>query len=85
MSPSNKEGGGRKGGRGNTYINLAQHRETNTIVHLAKLLNLIVGAGVLTTKLIAREAQDFKVIWVLGFQLLVEFLEPFELRGEAAF
>lgn len=67
------------------YIDLSQHRKANTIVQLAKLLNLIVRARVLATKLIAREPDDFKVVWVFGLDVLVELLEALELGGEAAF
>ena len=67
------------------YINLAQHGEANTIVQLAKLLDLVVGAWVLATELIAREADDFKVVGVFGLDVLVELLEALELGSEAAF
>jgi hypothetical protein len=39
----------------------------------------------LPTELIAREADDFKVIRVRGLEVFVEFLEAGELRREAAF
>jgi len=67
------------------YINLSQHGEANTIVQLAKLLNLVVGAWVLASELIARETDDFKVVGVFGFDVFVELLEALELGGEAAF
>ena len=67
------------------YINLAQHGEANTIVQLAKLLDLVVGAWVLATELIAREADDFEVVGVFGLDVFVELLETLELGGEAAF
>jgi hypothetical protein len=54
-----------------TYINFAQHRKANTIVQLAELLDLIVGAWVLSAELVAREADDFEVIWVLALHILV--------------
>lgn len=69
---------------GSTYINLSQHRKTNTIIHLAKLLNLLICSGILTAELVARETKNLKVIRVFGLDVLVEFLEAFELRGEAA-
>jgi hypothetical protein len=40
---------------------------------------------ILPAKLVAREPDDFKVVWVRGFQVLVELLEARELRREAAF
>lgn len=76
-----------RGGRGDrgTYINLPQHGKTNTIVQLAKLLDLVVAARVLAAELVARETQDFEVVGVGGFELLVQFLQTFELGCEAAF
>jgi hypothetical protein len=68
-----------------TYINLAQNRKANPIIHHTKLLNLIITAGILAAKLIAGKSNDFKVLGVLGFELLVQFLQPFELWREAAF
>ena len=73
-----------KGG-GGAYINFPQHRKANPVIQLAKLLDLIVAAGVLAAELVAREADNFKVVGVLRLEVLVEFLEPRELRGEAAF
>ena len=67
------------------YINLAQHGEANTIVQLAKLLDLVIGAWVLATELIAGETDDFKVVGVRGFEVFVEFLKAGELGREAAF
>jgi hypothetical protein len=68
-----------------TYINLPQHRKANSIVQLAKLLDLVVRTWVLSTELIAREADDLKVIRVLALHLLVQLLEAFKLGCEAAF
>lgn len=72
-------------GKGGAYINFPQHREADTVVKLAELLNLIVAAGILAAELVAGEADDFEVVGVLRLQVLVEFLQPGELRGEAAF
>ena len=47
-------------------------------------MNLIVGTGILAAELVARESEDSKVFGVLGLQLLVEFLETFELGSKAA-
>jgi hypothetical protein len=67
------------------HINFAEHRETDAVVDLAERLDLVVGARVLPTELIAREADDFKVIRVRGLEVFVEFLEAGELGREAAF
>lgn len=71
--------------RKKTYINLAQHGKTNTIVDLAKRLNLVVGARVLAAKLVAGETENLKVVGVLGLEFLVQLLEAFKLGCEAAF
>ena len=67
------------------YIDLPQHRKANPIVQLAELLNLVVRTWVLSAKLIAREADDLKVIRVLALHLLVKLLQAFKLGCEAAF
>lgn len=74
----------RGGGGGGSYIDFPQHGKADTVVKLAELLDLIVAAGVLAAELVAREADDFEVVGVLRLQVLVEFLKPGELRGEAA-
>jgi hypothetical protein len=71
-------------GEGGAYINFPQHGEADAVVKLAKLLDLIVAAGVLAAELVAREADDFEVVGVLGLQILVELLKPCELGCEAA-
>lgn len=72
-------------GKGGAYINFPQHGEADTVVKLAELLDLIVAAGVLAAELVAGKADDLEVVGVLRLQVLVEFLKPGELRGEAAF
>jgi hypothetical protein len=52
---------------------------------LTEFLNLVVGAGVLTAKLVAWETKDNEVIGALGFDRLVKGLEAFKLRRETAF
>lgn len=52
---------------------------------MAEVLDLVVGARVLIGKLVTGEAKDGEIFRVFGFDVLVEFLEAFELRGEAAF
>jgi hypothetical protein len=71
-------------GEGGAYINFPQHRKANAIIQLAELLDLVVAAGVLAAELVAREADDFEVVGVLGLQVFVEFLKSGELRCEAA-
>ena len=73
------------GGRGATHIDFPQHGKADTVVELAKLLDLIVAARVLAAELVAGEADDLEVVGVLRLQVLVELLQPGELRGEAAF
>lgn len=51
------------------------------MVDLAKALNLVVGAGLLAAKLVAREAEDDEALVLV---LLVELFEAGVLRGEAA-
>ena len=53
------------------YINLSQHGEADTIVQLATLLNLVVGAWVLATKLVAWKADNLKVVGIFALDLLV--------------
>src|SRR5690242_15647438 len=79
-------GGAKKERQGEmyTHIDLSQHRERNTIVQLAKLLNLVVASRVLATELVARKADDLEVVGVLGLQVLVQLLQTLELRCEAA-
>ena len=47
-------------------------------------MDLVVGTGVLAAELIAGEAEDDELVGVFGLDVLVEGLEAFELRGEAA-
>ena len=47
-------------------------------------MDLIVCCGLLTTELVAGEAEDNKLAWMGGFDLLVELLEAGVLGGEAA-
>lgn len=68
-----------------TYIDFPQHRKANPIVQLAKLLDLVVAAGILPAKLVAREPDDFEVVAVRCLEVLVELLEARELGRETAF
>lgn len=65
-------------------VDLAHDREGDAIVELAETLDVVVGAGFLAAKLVAGEAEDDKVVGVLGADLLPDLLEPGVLRGEAA-
>lgn len=65
-------------------VDLAEDGEGDAVVNLAEALNLLVGARLLAAKLVAREAEDDKVIGVLLLDVLVELLEAGVLRGEAA-
>lgn len=65
-------------------VDLAEHRERDAVVDHAELLDVVVGAWVLSTKLVAGEADDLEVVGVLGFDVLVELLEAGELGREAA-
>ena len=71
-------------GKGGAYINFPQHGEADTVVKLAELLDLIVAAGVLAAELVAGEADDLEVVGVLRLEVLVQLLQPRELRREAA-
>lgn len=42
-------------------------------------------AGILSTKLVARESNDLKVVGIFLLQVLVKLLETAELRCETAF
>lgn len=66
-------------------IGLAQDREGDAIVQLAELLNLVVRAGVLPTKLIAWEANNHELTRVFFRDFLPKRLEAAELRSEATF
>ena len=68
-----------------TYVDFSQDGKAHAVIQLAKLLNVVVGARVLAAKLVAREAEDFKVVGVgPGLDVLVQLLEAGELGGEAA-
>lgn len=65
-------------------VNLLHDREADAVVDLAKVLDIVVGAGLLVTKLVAGEAEDDKVVGVLLLDRLVELLEALVLGSEAA-
>lgn len=65
-------------------IDLAKDREGDLLVQGAKVLNLLIGAGLLAAKLVAGEADDCEVLRVLLLDLLVDGLEVLVLVGEAA-
>jgi hypothetical protein len=66
-------------------LRLAHDRERDAVVDLAEGLDVVVGPGLLAAELVAWEAEDREVVGVFLLYGLVELLEPFVLRGEAAF
>ena len=54
---------------GDAYIDFTQHGEGDAVVHLAELLNLVIGARVLAAELVAGEAEDYEVR-VCGLEVL---------------
>lgn len=48
-------------------------------------MDLVIRPGVLASELVARKAEDEKVVGVLGFNGLPEGFETLELGREAAF
>lgn len=67
------------------HIGLAQHRKGDPVISQAERLNSIVISRVLLHELVAGEAQDDKVVWMIGLDLFVELLKTFELGREATF
>lgn len=68
------------------HISFAQDGKGDPVIDLAELLDCVVGAGILFIELIAGKAEDDEGVGpVSGRHGLVEFLQPFELRGEATF
>ena len=72
-----------RGSRGETYIDLAKHREADAVVELAELLDVVVAPGILATELVAGETENLNIVGVLLLQVLVQRLEPSKLRCEA--
>lgn len=66
------------------HVRLSQHGETDAVVQLAELLDLIIAAGVLRVELVAWEAEDDELVWIFGLHVFVQGFEAFELRCEAA-
>lgn len=65
-------------------LGLLHDGEAHAVVELAELLDVIVGAWLLATELVAGEAEDDKVLGVLALDLGPELLETGVLRSEAA-
>ncbi len=65
-------------------IRLAHNWEGDSIIDLAEALDIIISSGFLTTELVARESENDEVIWVGSFDFLIQVLEAFVLRSEAA-
>ena len=66
-------------------LRLAQHGERDAVVAQAEGLDGVVVAGVLLHELVAGEAEDDEPVRVGRLDFLVERLQAFELRREAAF
>lgn len=66
------------------HVRLAEHGEGNAVVAQAEGLDGVVVAGVLLHELVAGEAEDDEAVPVLRPDLLVQLLQRFELRREAA-
>ena len=64
------------------HINLVKHGERDPVVHLAEVLDFLVGAGILVHELIAGKAQDFKASVTV---LLIERLQTLKLWRKTAF
>ena len=64
---------------------LLEHGKGDAVIELTKGLNLGVVLGILVTELVAGKAKDYKAVFVVGSDLLVELLEALELGSEAAF
>lgn len=65
-------------------LGLAKDWKADAVVELAKLGNLVISAWLLASKLVAWEAENLELAWVLGLDVLVEGLESSVLWGEAA-
>lgn len=65
-------------------LGLLHDGECHAVVELAELLDVVVGAGLLATELVAGEAENDKVLGVLLLELGPELLETSILGSEAA-
>lgn len=65
-------------------VGLAQHGKTDTVVELAKLLDLVVRAGILASKLVAGKSQDHELVGVFRRDLFPQLFKALELWREAA-
>jgi hypothetical protein len=65
-------------------VGLLHDGEGDAVVELAEALDVVVGAGLLATELVAGEAEDGEVVGVLLLELLVESLKAGILGSEAA-
>jgi hypothetical protein len=65
-------------------LSLLHDGERHAVVDLAELLDVVVGAGLLATELVAGEAENDKVLRVLLLELGPELLKTSVLRSEAA-
>lgn len=65
-------------------VDLGHDGERRLLLQRAKVLNLLVAAGLLAAELVAGEADDGEVVGVLLLEGLVDGLEVLVLVGEAA-
>jgi hypothetical protein len=65
-------------------VDLAHDGEGDAVVDLAELLDIVIGAGLLVAELVAGEAENDEVVWVLLVDGLPQLLKAGVLRGEAA-
>jgi len=63
------------------HLNLRKHRKCDAVILLAKRLDLILRAGLLSHKIVGRKAEDHKVI---AAHFVVQGLQVFVLRGKPA-
>jgi hypothetical protein len=70
-----------RAGLGAVDIDLGHHRKAHAVVELAEAGDLVVAAGVLASKLVARKAQHHQTLVAVA---LVQFFQPGKLRRETA-
>ena len=81
LAAAREEGVDRRLSRPGLGLELREHREADTVVPLAEGLDLLRGTRLLTTELVAREAEHREA---LACELLVDVLEAGILRREPA-
>jgi hypothetical protein len=66
-------------------VHFRQHWKRGPVVELAEALDVVVGARLLSLRLITRKPQDDKVLIVLFLKLTVDILQALVLDSKAAF